>query len=346
MEIKKLILLLPVTLLLLPVNLVRCEADEDVRLTASYGTMALGYIEYINDNFYERLPFSDRELETAVWIAEELQLMGYDQNDIELQTFHRTDVEQWLFAPWDRLMWGMFETDDLLRMYSQNVILNVPGLSEETIIVGAHYDSMIWPGGNDNATGVALLLESAYIMKEQDNYYSIEYVFFSAEEIGFLGTQYYYDSLTEQQRGNIVMMVNADVLLSGDLTVYGAGLSNGVIVTEDEISQQAHGISRELYKRHGIEMLSLPVVLNMGSDHYVFLQNNHSVIYLTSVLLLPEVEETDPVVGTYEDYYVTVRCWHSPEDCIHFINETWPGLAENNMRFFSIFLEMILLNVR
>ena len=346
MGIKRLFILLPVVLLLLPVNLVRCRPGENTRVSASHGTLALEYIEYINDNLYERLPFSERELETALWIADELHQMGYARDDIEVQTYHRTDVEQWLFAPWDHLMWGMFETDGLLRMYSQNVILTVPGQSEQTIIAGAHYDGMIWPGGNDNATGMALMLESAYLMLEHDNYYTIEYVFFGAEELGFLGTRYYYDSLTQQQRDNIVLMVNADVLLSGDQQVYGAGWSYAESISENDISRQIYTISRDLYHTYGIEAILIPESLTWGSDHYVFFENGHTAVYLTSVFFLEEPKETDPIIGFFDDHYITLRAWHSTEDCIHYINETWPGLAETNIPFFSIFLETILLTVR
>ena len=313
-------------------------------MTTSHGLLALSYIEHINDNYYERLPFSYREMETAMWIMEELYDMGYDLDDVKLQTFHRSDVEQWLYSPWEYLMWGMFEIDDFLRMYSQNVILTVPGQSERTIIVGAHYDSMIWPGGNDNASGTALLLESAKNMLEQENYYTIEYVFFGAEELGFLGASYYYESMTDQQRDNIVMMINADILLSGEFLIYGAGYVHSYDVIENEISQQVHAISQDLFQTHGIDITSHPEALGWGSDHLVFLEKNHTVIFLLGVHLIPEQEpdQDQPIFGSYGDKYITLRSWHSPEDCIHFINETWPGVAETNMWSFSLFLEAIL----
>ena len=313
-------------------------------MATSHGFMALDYIVHINGNFVERFPFSDKELETAVWIINELHTMGYIQGEVSMQTFHRTDVEQWLNNPWEDLMWGMFEIDGLLRMYSQNVIFTVPGQSEQTIIVGAHYDGMKWPGGNDNASGTALLLESAYNMRTQDNYYTIEYVFFGAEELGYLGSRYYYDSLSEQQRDNIVMMVNADALLSGDFLMYGAGHLYTDTVIENHISQQIYEISRNLNNVYDIDITLHVDALEIGSDHRVFLENNHTVIYLLSVLLIPELGE-HIYLGSYNDSYITWRSWHSPEDCIHYISKAWPGMAETNMWSLSFFLETILLTV-
>jgi len=310
-----------------------------------HGLAAIGYIEHINDTFYERLPFSDRELETALWIMEELYAMGYDQNDMELQTFHRYDVEQWLNHPWENLMWGKFEIDDFLRMYSQNVVLTVPGQSERTIIVGAHYDGLIWPGGNDNASGTALLLESAGSMLELDNYYTIVYVFFGAEELGFLGARYYYDSMTAQQRDNIVMMVNADVLLSGEFLIYGAGylnLNSGTVM-ENHISQQVYAISRDLYNQHGLDVTPYHEALDLSSDQRVFLENSHTAVIFVGVHLIPEQGTEHFIFGRYGDQYITLRSWHDTEDCINFIREAWPGMAETNMWSFSIFLEAILL---
>jgi hypothetical protein len=325
-----------------PDNQEPAEDPAHSLISTSHGLLALSYIEHINDAFYDRLPFSDRELETAIWIVEELLLMGYDENDIELQTFHRSDVEQWLFADWEYLMWGMFRTDGLLRMYSQNVILTVPGQVESTIIVGAHYDGLIWPGGNDNASGTALLLESASSMLELDNYYTIEYVFFGAEEIGLLGARYYYDSLTAQQRDNIVMMVNADVLLSGEFLMYGAGFFYNDGIIEDPLSLQVNKITRNLHQQYGIGIAQYHLALYFGSDHLVFLENGHTAVYFLGVHLVPRQGE-GWFYGTYDDQFITVRALHSDEDCIHFIRETWPGLAETNMWSFSLFLEALLM---
>ena len=113
---------------------------------------------------------------------------------------------------------------ELLRRdrVSQNVVLTVPGASERTIIVGAHYDSPPDPGTSDNASGVALLMESAKRMMDYDNYYTIRYIFFGAEEVGLVGAAWNLHQMSEEERDNVVMMVNGDVLIEGPVLVYGA----------------------------------------------------------------------------------------------------------------------------
>ncbi|MCL2376648.1 MAG: M20/M25/M40 family metallo-hydrolase [Defluviitaleaceae bacterium] len=196
-----------------------------------HGLMSLGFVEYMSTNLPYRAPFTYNEKEAAIWIAEQLSAMGFDENYIEIQEFTYDDVS-W-FNPfdfgWELAEQWAYESDLALRdnRMSQNVILTIPGQSESTIIVGAHYDSYLSAGANDNASGVALLLESAYHMQHADNYHTIVYVFFGAEEVGLWGARYFYDTLTQQERDNIVMMINADGLVGGPYLMYSAAMGAG-----------------------------------------------------------------------------------------------------------------------
>jgi uncharacterized protein len=77
-----------------------------------------------------------------------------------------------------------------------------PDFADEIVILGAHYDHMgqapdgtIWAGANDNASGVAVLLEIARIWKE-NGYAPRRTVLFAAwdaEELGLIGSRYYVD---------------------------------------------------------------------------------------------------------------------------------------------------------
>ena len=196
------------------------------------GAIAVGYIEYMSDNIGARSAFTYRELEAAVWIVEELLAMGHDWDSISVQEFTYWDVNDIELGLFGDLNWNLVTHPMVLgagREYqlradrvSQNVILTLPGQSERTIIVGAHYDSPPYPSASDNASGTALLMESAQRMMEVEHYYTIVYVFFGAEEVGLIGAYYYYESLTTRERNNIVMMVNADVIIEGPYLFYGA----------------------------------------------------------------------------------------------------------------------------
>jgi hypothetical protein len=59
-----------------------------------------------------------------------------------------------------------------------------------TILVGAHYDTVERsPGVDDNATGVATVLEVARLFGDRPTPHSLEIVFFDQEEAGLLGSQ-------------------------------------------------------------------------------------------------------------------------------------------------------------
>jgi hypothetical protein len=213
---------------------------EDVRdamfsTDLSHGEISVGYIEHMNDNLDARSPFTYRELEAAIWIVEELLAMGHDWDYIMAQEFTYWDIRDldWSASGFGWLSWWMVTSETMLGTgreaqirldrVSQNVILTIPGQSDKKIIVGAHYDSPPYPSASDNASGTSLLLESAQRMLELDNYHTIVYVFFGAEEVGLIGAHYYYQSLTEAERENIVMMINADVLIEGPYIIFGTG---------------------------------------------------------------------------------------------------------------------------
>jgi len=200
-------------------------------LDMGYGEIAAGYIYHLSQNLPMRTPFSYTELAAAKWIVEELLAMGHDPSNIEVQEFCYWELNEYRIGLWGGGMswWSAIsmlgEKDiDQLRpdRVSQNIVLTIPGQSQRTIIVGAHYDSPPDPGTSDNASGVGLLMESAKRMLEYDNYYTISYVFFGAEELGLLGAAWNLHLMTEAERDNVVMMVNADVLLEGPVLIYGA----------------------------------------------------------------------------------------------------------------------------
>jgi uncharacterized protein len=75
-----------------------------------------------------------------------------------------------------------------------------PAYADQVVILGAHYDHLgqapdgtVWAGANDNASGVAVLLEIARTWHEQ-GYVPRRTVLFAAwdgEEVGLLGSRYY-----------------------------------------------------------------------------------------------------------------------------------------------------------
>jgi len=271
-------------------------------IPGGYGTIAYRHLNFIEENLPYRFPFTQRERETAEWIAQELADMGHSSENIRIQTFPTNDNMSidisLLREPLDEIpatMQGalesllVFDFDDLAELefvdYSQNVILTVPGVSEKRIIVGAHYDSPNNVGISDNASGVVVLLESAERILDFDNYYTITYIFFGAEEVGLVGSLYYLNSLTEADKENIVLMINIDVIFDGTVLTYAVGYHNFDTNNEgsNDVTRAIEGIANDLNEEFNLGLLRQPRGVYVTSDQLSFLFAGLDILVFYSV---------------------------------------------------------------
>ncbi|MBH8566919.1 M28 family peptidase [Nostoc sp. CENA67] len=111
--------------------------------------------------------------------------------------------------------WGSVEIHTFLvgRKTCQNLILNLPSQAEgkktdlSPILIGAHYDAVPGtPGADDNATGVAVLLELSRKFAAAPARYPLRLVAFDMEEYGLLGSAAYAANLRQQQQPLRLMM--------------------------------------------------------------------------------------------------------------------------------------------
>lgn len=84
-----------------------------------------------------------------------------------------------------------FQKYQLLQKEVKNIIARKPGVKkpEEIIVVGAHYDTCFNPGANDNASGVAGLIELARIFSQKQTNRTIKFIAFVNEEPPFFKTE-------------------------------------------------------------------------------------------------------------------------------------------------------------
>ncbi|MDQ3121821.1 MAG: M20/M25/M40 family metallo-hydrolase [Actinomycetota bacterium] len=109
------------------------------------------------------------------------------------------------------------------RSTSKNVIADTQPGARSVLLVGAHLDSvLVGPGINDNATGVAALLEIARVARRRYPDLSVRFAFWGAEELGLFGSSAYAKGA---DRSRIVGYLNFDVLgsPSRERTVYKGG---------------------------------------------------------------------------------------------------------------------------
>ncbi len=164
---------------------------------------------------------------------------------------------------------------------SQNVVGYIPGKinPDSFIVFTAHYDhlgqmgkTVYFPGANDNASGIAMLLSLAryYSLPENKPNCSIVFIAFGGEEVGLLGSQYYIQHPLFPIR-RIKFLTNMDILGTGDegITVVNA------TVFESQFKKLQYFNTEGKY---------LPLLKPRGkaaiSDHYFFTELNVPSFYI------------------------------------------------------------------
>ena len=126
-------------------------------------------------------------------------------------------VQQYIYQQLEQ--WGQVSLQDfqVQGMNLQNLILDLPAAtavqeSQPPILVGAHYDAVIGsPGADDNATGVAVLLELARAFSQAPARHPVRLVAFDFEETNYAlaGSTYYANSL---QQAPLRLMLSLEML--------------------------------------------------------------------------------------------------------------------------------------
>ena len=129
-----------------------------------------------------------------------------------------------------------------------NVCAMVSGTEkpDSFIFITAHYDHLggmgsktYFPGANDNASGVALLLSLAKYYALHPQKYSIGFILFAAEEIGLLGSKYYTEHPIVPLK-NIRFLTNTDLAGTGEegITVVNASVFTNEFALMNKINNE------------------------------------------------------------------------------------------------------------
>jgi len=99
---------------------------------------------------------------------------------------------------------------------TRNVIAETPGGDpDNVVVVGAHLDSVSrGPGINDNGSGSGAILEVAEVYAAQGRVprNKLRFIWFGAEELGLLGSNFYVANLSAADRDRIMAMLNFDMI--------------------------------------------------------------------------------------------------------------------------------------
>ena len=201
----------------------------------------------------ERAAGTPGEAAAGAWIAETLDAYGYQ---VMLQPF-----------PIARFT---------VPFTATNVIAVKPGLpGYGTLYLGAHYDTIYrptpdWPiggpGANDNASGVAVLLEAARVLAGESFSPTLVLVAFSAEEMGLLGSAHYIAQLPLQDGLTADGMINLDCV--------GLGSRLGLFIRRP--------IDQPFADRLGVAADMTGIDVNAMSDHVPFTDAGIPAVFLNS----------------------------------------------------------------
>jgi aminopeptidase YwaD len=199
---------------------------------------------------------------------------------------------------------------------TQNVVGYIEGskYKDSFVVYTAHYDHLgmladaIFPGANDNASGVATLLDLVKYYTVNKPEYSIAFMFFAAEEAGLIGS-YYYTENPLFPLSQISLLLNLDLMGTGDK---GMTVVNATLFPDEFRDLQLVNITGDY----------LPVIASRGeaknSDHYYFTANGvkafffylmgdyhfyHDVDDRAEVLSLSKYNEAFKLITEFVDGY-------------------------------------------
>jgi hypothetical protein len=150
-----------------------------------------GHVETLAGEYPGRHPGNPDYEEAREFIVSELEGMGYEP---ELETFEARGFE------------------------CANVVVEVGGEgSDEVVVVGAHYDAVRnTPGADDNASGVAGLIEVARAFADASPERTLRFVFFANEESPYFRTDgmgsLQYARRAREAGESIVAMLSLEML--------------------------------------------------------------------------------------------------------------------------------------
>ncbi len=196
-------------------------------------------------------------------------------------------------------------SNEFINAYTtQNVFGFIEGEKDSTILLMAHYDHFgmmgqaIFPGANDNASGVAMLLSLAKYYSQKKPPYNIVFVAFGAEELGLIGAKHFAEN-PPYNLSTTKFMLNFDISGTGD---------EGIRVVNGSVYRTQFDKLVELNENYEL----LPQVRIRGSacnsDHCIFDRLNIPGFYIYTLGGIPAYHdvydrpETLPLTE-FEDYF-------------------------------------------
>jgi hypothetical protein len=139
--------------------------------------------------------------------------------------------------------------------------------TKKTLLISAHYDHLgrmgsetYFPGGNDNASGNAMLIHLAEELIKHPIKYNVLFVAFAGEEIGLLGSKYMSLNPIIPLK-DIRFMLNLDIMGSGE---------EGITVVNSTLFPKEFDLLKSINAKKRLLKEIKPRGPAANSDHYYF----------------------------------------------------------------------------
>lgn len=289
--------------------------------------------EQVVDPVSDVVPGVDPQIADMLNLVSQQQLSVYVQtlegfgtrnafSDVESETFGVGATRRWIFSEFERVGNGRLEVNyqDFTLSYNgltseqRNIVARLPGTGggDGVIIVMAHYDNRPpdvtdgftrASGANDNASGVALLLETARVLSSRQWKQNIIFLALAAEEQGTFGSRHFAQNAFLDGM-NVLAAINYDSV-GGRI-----GIPQSVRVFADQLRQSPAGALGRYYNYiGGLYLPTFPVVVYDALDREGRWgdQREFVKVGMPSVRVIESQEDPDLInsmldTWTYVDY--------------------------------------------
>jgi len=189
------------------------------------------------------------------------------------------------------------ESKVLTKYINKNICAFVPGTvnNDTCIYFTAHYDHLggmgkktYFPGANDNASGVSMLLNFIKYYKENPPKYKTVFVFFAGEEAGLLGSKHFVEKSGIDLK-TIKFLINLDLLGTGD---------DGIMVTNGAVlSNQFNLLSNINFEKNYVKEVKKRGKAQ-NSDHYWFTEKGVPAFFIYTLGGIKAYHDVDDIEKT------------------------------------------------
>ncbi len=182
---------------------------------------------------------------------------------------------------------------------------------DSMVIFSAHYDHLggmgkdvFFPGANDNASGVSLLLGLAKWYKNNPQRFSVGFILFTGEEAGLVGSEYF-------TKNPLVPLSSIRFLINLDLT--GTGEEGITVVNATEYEKEFSFLNQINNQQNLLKEIRQRGKAK-NSDHYWFSENGVHSFFIYTLGGIKAYHDVYDVSSTlpnnkYEDLLLLLKCF-------------------------------------